>query len=72
MPSLVIKNLPPEIHRRLKAEAARNHRSMTKQAIAELESGPLRIKPVQEFKPYGIDLKINDKWLNAAKRWGRK
>ncbi|HBC86113.1 MAG TPA: hypothetical protein DCZ94_04075 [Lentisphaeria bacterium] len=72
MPSLVIKNLPPEIHRRLKAEAVKNHRSMTKQAIAELETGLLHIKPIRDFKPYKIDFKINDAWLNAAKRWGRK
>ena len=72
MPSLVIKNLPPEIHRRLKAEAVKNHRSMTKQAIAELETRLLHIKPVRDFKPYDIDFKIQDSWLNAAKRWGQK
>ena len=37
MPGLLIKDLPPELHRRLKAEAAHHHRSMTRQALAMLE-----------------------------------
>jgi len=32
-----MKDFPPELHRRLKQEAARNHRSMTRQALALLE-----------------------------------
>jgi plasmid stability protein len=36
---LVIKNLPPELHERLKRRAAQNHRSLTKEAIAVLEAG---------------------------------
>ncbi|MCR4302961.1 MAG: hypothetical protein NUV63_01875 [Gallionella sp.] len=37
MSGLLIKDLPPELHRRLKEEAARYHRSMTRQALALLE-----------------------------------
>jgi hypothetical protein len=37
MPGLLIKDFPEELHRRLKAEAARHHRSMTRQAMALLE-----------------------------------
>ena len=37
MPGLLIKDFPPELHRRLKEEAARYHRSMTRQALALLE-----------------------------------
>jgi len=37
MPGLLLKDFPPELHRRLKQEAARNHRSMTRQALALLE-----------------------------------
>jgi plasmid stability protein len=37
MPVLLIKDFPPELHRRLRDEAARNHRSMTRQALALLE-----------------------------------
>ena len=45
MPGLLIKDFPPELHRKLKEEAARHHRSMTRQALALLEqalSGPAR------------------------------
>ena len=37
MPGLLIKDFPPELHRRLKQEAARHHRSMARQALALLE-----------------------------------
>lgn len=37
MPGLLIKDFPPELHRRLKQEAARHHRSITRQALALLE-----------------------------------
>lgn len=37
MPGLLIKDFPPELHRRLKQDAARHHRSMTRQALALLE-----------------------------------
>lgn len=38
MSSLVIKNLPALLHAQLKARASRNHRSLTKEAIALLEA----------------------------------
>jgi plasmid stability protein len=37
MPGLLIKDFPPELHQRLKEEAARYHRSMTRQALVLLE-----------------------------------
>ena len=37
MPGLLIKDFPPELHRRLKEEASRYHRSMTRQALVLLE-----------------------------------
>ena len=37
MPGLLIKDFPPELHRRLREEAVRHHRSMTRQALALLE-----------------------------------
>ena len=39
MSTLVIKNLPEQLHERLKAQAERNRRSVTKEAIRLLESG---------------------------------
>lgn len=63
MPGLLIKDFPPELHRRLKQEAARSHRSMTRQALALLEqalAAPARdaadllpdpLKPVKPVTP---------------------
>ena len=63
MPGLLIKDFPPELHRRLKQEAARCHRSMTRQALALLEqalAAPARdaadllpdpLKPVKPVTP---------------------
>jgi plasmid stability protein len=39
MSTLVIKNLPDQLHQRLKALAERNRRSVTKEAIRLLETG---------------------------------
>ncbi len=38
MPSILLKNLPEHLHSGLKARAARNHRSLNKEAIALLEA----------------------------------
>lgn len=60
MSALLIKDFPPELHSKLKEEAARNHRSMTRQALALLEqalSSPTRNaadllpKPLKPAKP---------------------
>ena len=63
MPGLLIKDFPPELHRRLKEDAARHHRSMTRQALALLEqalAAPARdaadllpdpLKPVKRVAP---------------------
>ena len=63
MPGLLIKDFPPELHRRLKAEAERHHRSMTRQALALLEQAlaapardaahllPNPLKPVKPVTP---------------------
>lgn len=39
MASLLIRNLPPELHARLKASAAANRRSLTQEAILIVERG---------------------------------
>lgn len=72
MPSLVIKNLPPEIHRRLKAEAIRNHRSMTKQAIEILDRGSFNPTPVRKIKPFKGRFLLTEDFVNSAKREGLK
>lgn len=41
MPTLTLKNVPPELHRRLKAQAARHRRSLNREAIHLLERAVL-------------------------------
>ena len=50
MSGLLIKNVPPEIHRKLREDAARNHRSMTRHALALLEAA-LAGTPAPAGKP---------------------
>jgi len=39
MSALVIKNLPEDLHARLKEQARRHHRSLTKEVVSLIESG---------------------------------
>ncbi|HMO05682.1 MAG TPA: hypothetical protein PKC67_14985 [Kiritimatiellia bacterium] len=71
MPSLVIKNLPPALHRRLKEDARDHHRSMTQQAIVLLENGLLRTRSIPAAKAYKGTFPLTDTFLQAAKREGR-
>ena len=71
MPALVIKDLPAELHRRLKDDAERHHRSMTQQAIAILEQGLRRFRPIPRFKAYRGAFPLTNEFIDAAKREGR-
>ena len=46
MPDILIRNVPPELHARLKASAAAHRRSLTQEAIQIIEDNLLP-KPVQ-------------------------
>ena len=72
MPSLVIKNLPEDIHVELKAQAARHHRSMTREAIAILSEGVGHRVPRKMPAPYKGRIPITEEFINTAKREGRK
>ena len=73
MPGFVIKELPEDLHQRLKERAARNHRSMTKEAIAMLEAA-LNENRLAEAPPppYAGKFNLTDKFINRAKREGRE
>ena len=76
MPSLVIKQLPEDLHRKLKARAARHRRSMTREAIVQLEKAlsepdedvALRAPP----EPLDVGFRPDDEWLYRAIREGRE
>ena len=51
MAALVIKDLPNDLHKRLKAEAERHRRSMTQQAVVILEHALRAFPPVRLPEP---------------------
>jgi len=73
MPGLVIKDLPPKLHRKLKKRAAQHHRSMTKEVLFVLEQAlseePEAQKPPPLFKGR---FPLTDKLLVRARREGRE
>lgn len=71
MPALVIKDLPAELHRRLKEDAAQHHRSMTQQAIFILEQGLHRVRTVPQFRAYKGSFLLTHEFIDSAKREGR-
>jgi plasmid stability protein len=80
MPSLIIRDIPPELHRRLKSEAKKAHRSMSKEALRLLEeklmegtgpgggTGILRELPA----PYRAKFPLTNRLINKWKREGRE
>ncbi len=71
MSSMLIKNIPEEIKKKLKEQAELNHRSVNKQVVSILEQAVA--KPGISALPPPLKLKFRptDAWLNKAKRWGR-
>ena len=75
MSTLVVKNLPDELHERLRERALRNHRSVTKEAIVLLEQGMLATAARRAIKlPPPIKLKggpVTTEWIESAIAGGR-
>jgi plasmid stability protein len=73
MATLLLRELPDELHRKLKVRAAQNRRSMGKEALILLEMG--LASDQQEFgdlpQPFAGNFLINDEWLAQAKDEGR-
>jgi len=73
MPTIVVKNVPEALHARLKAQAERNHRSVTKELLTLIESGTAA-KRVAPVLPPPIKLKggpLTDEDLCAWRSDGR-
>jgi len=72
MPSFLIKNLPAELHERLRRRAADHHRSMNRELIAILErnlapwAAPGLPPPVELKKP------VDPEWIVSAIREARE
>ena len=73
MTQFVIKELPETLHRKLKEQAARHRRSMTKEVLAVLEQAlgaqALRSKTPAPFRGH---FPLTDKFLDKARREGRE
>jgi len=78
MPTLTLKDIPPELHRRLKARALRNHRSLNREAIECLRAatGATPVDPeallarARNLREQ-IGGRLGQRDLDAAKRAGR-
>lgn len=73
MSTLVIKNLPETLHRRLKDQAERNRRSVTQEAISLIESG-ITVPRIAPTLPPPVKLKggpITTEEIEAAIAEGR-
>jgi len=71
MPALVIKQLPEDIHERLKESATLHRRSMTQEAVEILDRALRGVNPVPERRAYRGTFSLTDKLMNQAKREGR-
>jgi len=79
MPTLTLKNVPPELHERLKESARRHRRSMNSEAITLLERAlmPARWRDAEtliaEAKALNrkVDVKFSDELIEKGKREGR-
>jgi plasmid stability protein len=73
MSTLVIKNLPDDLHARLKAQAERNRRSVTMEVVTLIEQGttPRRVAPVLSppvrLKGGPLTDKDIEAWTNAGR-----
>lgn len=76
MPGLLIKDLPDELHQRLQARAAANHRSLAREAIAILEialedrAGPPTLAEIDRLRVRG-QAPLTDALLDEGRREGR-
>ncbi len=73
MASIIIRDLPDELHERLKAQAKRNHRSLNKEAIALIERQLTEPRAAPEL-PRPLRLKsgpVTVKQIEAAISKGR-
>jgi plasmid stability protein len=71
MPTLVIRDVSPEVHRLLKERAVQHHRSLNKEVITILEDS---VTPSAQTLPplvKGAFPVIQD-WLDQARRTGRE
>lgn len=76
MPGLLIKNLPPVLHRRLRERAKTSHRSLSSEALNILEealderAGPPALEEVDAMRQTGAR-PLTDRIIASARTEGR-
>jgi predicted nucleic acid-binding protein len=71
MPTLVIRDVSPEVHQLLKERAEQNHRSLSKEVITILEHS---LSPSGHTLPPLVSgaFPVTQDWLDQARRAGRE
>ena len=71
MASVLIKNLPDELHRALKLRAERHHRSLNKELIAIIETTVHRPEHAELPEPVRLRKPLSQEMLDDARDEGR-
>lgn len=72
MASVLIKNLPDDLHQQLKLRAQRHHRSLNKEVIALIESALKGGSVVEELpEPVKLRKPLTQNMLDRARKEGR-
>jgi plasmid stability protein len=69
--SILIKDIPPELHERLREAAARDHRSLNREVIALLEKA-LTVRPTELPPPIKLSVPLTQELLDEAIADGQK
>ena len=69
--AILIKDVPPELHERLREAAARDHRSLNKEVIALLEAA-LSERPASLPPPIKPAFPLTQDWLDQVRAHGRE
>ena len=76
MPGLLLKNIPPELHEKLRERAKLNRRSMSAEALVILEMAlACRRRPTLEEidrKRIRLDPPLTEEEIDRAKKMGRR
>ena len=72
MPSLILRDMPVEVHQRLRERAARHHRSMTKEAIDILDRELSAASEIHLPEPIGMGASIPVEVIDRAVDEGRE
>ncbi len=72
MAGLLIKDFPPALHRKLREQALRHHRSMTKEAVVLLEQSLSVTATREPPSPLKGGFGLTDAFIEQARREGRE